>query len=247
VAVAVRDGAAYRALAQELRAGIARRDFADGRRLPTEAELSASRGVSRQTVRRAFQELVAEGAVYRVPGRGTFATPPEEQYLRQFGSVEDLMGLSQDTDLELVEPLHPRTDRDAATRLGLAGDAVVTAVFTRWHGGTPFCVTTVHLPPHLAARLDDVPELTRRGRRGRPTVIGLVDDRLEAPIAEADQAITVSLASAGVARQLDCAPGKPLLRIERLYTDVAGRPVELALSEFLPEAYTYRVRLRRTR
>ena len=65
---------AYQALREQLRSEIAAGQYRDGTRLPTESELVARHGLSRQTVRRAFQDLVAEGVVYRVPGRGTYAT-----------------------------------------------------------------------------------------------------------------------------------------------------------------------------
>ena len=41
-------------------------------------------------------------------------------------------------------------------------------------------------------------------------------------------------------------PGHPMLRVDRLYSDTFGRPVELSVSHFLPEQYTYRVTLRRS-
>jgi DNA-binding GntR family transcriptional regulator len=66
---------AYQSLASELRRAIAAGHFADGRALPTEAVLSVRHGVSRQTVRRALQELVDEDLIYRVQGRGTFVRP----------------------------------------------------------------------------------------------------------------------------------------------------------------------------
>jgi DNA-binding GntR family transcriptional regulator len=37
-----------------------------------------------------------------------------------------------------------------------------------------------------------------------------------------------------------------MLRVDRLYSDASGTPVELAVSHFLPEQYTYRVTLRRS-
>jgi GntR family transcriptional regulator len=236
---------AYRALAAELRAGILRRSFPDGR-LPTEAELARSRGLSRQTVRRAMQELVSGGMVYRVPGRGTFVTEDTGQYIRQFGSVEDLMALSLDTEFDLISPLQRRVDVAAAGRLGLDSDVVWTVAFRRVHDGIPFCLTTVHLPPEVGRLLADVPEVTEPGKRSRVTVIGLLDSRLEVPIADAEQSITVSPASPSAVEHLDCPPEQPLLRIERNYRDADGHPVELALSEFLPEHYSYRVRLRRS-
>ena len=101
-------GTAYQTLASDLRTSILQGKYADGSALPTEAELSAQHQLSRQTVRRAFQELVAEDLVYRVAGRGTFVVPADRQYLRQHGSIEELMGLSLDTELELIDPLGAR-------------------------------------------------------------------------------------------------------------------------------------------
>ncbi|MFG1945880.1 GntR family transcriptional regulator [Nonomuraea sp. NPDC048826] len=236
----------YSALAREVRNDILAGRYADGRQLPTEAEFAERHGVSRQTVRRAFQDLVAEGMVYRVPGRGTFARPREGTYLRQFGSVEDLMALSVDTRMDITVPLHRRVDVAAAGRLRLTSDAVSSLAFRRLHDAVPFCVTTVYLPPRVGGLLQDVAELAAEGATSAVTIIGLLDTRLAAPIAEADQSITVAAADPSAARHLGCAPGHPLLRIDRLYYDTEGAPVELAISHFLPEHYSYRTHLRRS-
>lgn len=237
---------AYQVVARELRAAILRRDAEDTSPLPTEAALARRHGVSRQTVRRAFQDLVAEGLVHRVRGRGTFPARDGGRYLRQFGSIDDLMALSEDTRMRVLRPLRRRVDIDGAGRLRLDSDAVHTVEFVREHGGQPFCVTTVRLPPCVGELLGDVPDLAEEGRTSAVTVIGLVDPLLEHPIAEAEQSITAVGASPGTARDLGCEPGRPLLRVDRTYVDVAGSPVELATSYFLPEHYSYRVRLRRT-
>jgi GntR family transcriptional regulator len=46
--------------------------FKDGELIPSERELVQKYGVSRITVRRAIDELVSEGYLYRVQGKGTF-------------------------------------------------------------------------------------------------------------------------------------------------------------------------------
>jgi len=56
----------------------------------------------------------------------------------------------------------------------------------------------------------------------------------------------VSVADDEVAAAVGCPPGHPMLRVDRLYSDASGTPVELAVSHFLPEQYTYRVTLRRS-
>jgi DNA-binding GntR family transcriptional regulator len=242
-----RQESAYHALARELRDAILRNSYPEGTRLPTEAELAAEHGLSRQTVRRAFQDLVAEGVVYRVPGRGTFVTPKEGQYLRQFGSVEDLMGLAIDTDLVLISALQRRVEVAAAGRLRQQSDVVATATFRRVHDGVPFCETTVYLPVNVARLLEDVPELTVPGTTSKVTVIGLLDARLQHPITEAEQSITATVAgTGGAAAPLEAPAGQALLRIDRIYYDSQEQPVELAVSHFLTDHYSYRVKLRRS-
>jgi GntR family transcriptional regulator len=240
-----RHDAAYMQLAQELRNAILRHDYPDGAQLPTEAELAERHRVSRQTVRRAFQDLVAEGMVYRVPGRGTFAAPRNGQYLRQFGSIDDLMGLSIDTTMQLVNPLRRQINLDAAGRLRLTTDGVFTLAFLRLHDDTPFCHTAVYLPPAVGELIADKTELTQPGQRGESTIIGLLDAKLPAPIIEAEQSITVGYPAPGIAEQLHCESRHALLRIDRLYLTSDAQPVELAISHFVPEHYSYRVHLRR--
>ena len=63
-------------LVADLRREIAQGIYDVGQPLPSERELSLSRGLSRTTVRRAIQLLVDEGVVYRVPGSGTYVGRP---------------------------------------------------------------------------------------------------------------------------------------------------------------------------
>lgn len=235
----------YQVVARELRAQILQGEYQDGRRLPTEVELADKYDVSRQTIRRAFQDLVSEGFVHRTRGRGTFAQPATAGYVRQVGTIDDLMGLSEDTAMEVTHPLARRVDLVGAGRLRLSSDMVYRMDFVRIHDDVRFCATTVCLPPEVGKLLTDVPELTTSGSVSRLTIIGLLDRRLRNPIAEAQQSITVDAASEAVARDLGCAPGLPTLRIDRLYVDTDGTPVEVASSHFLTEHYSYRISLRR--
>ena len=236
---------AYQTLRERLRAEIAAGRYRDGVRLPTESELAARHRLSRQTVRRAFQDLVAEGVVYRVPGRGTYAREPGRRYLRQLGSIEDLMSLSDDTSMEVLAGLRRRVDVGAASRLRLDDDIVYTVMFRRMHDGVPFVLTVVHLPESVAQPALGSAELAD-GAVGTNTVIGLLEPHLPEPIDAAAQSITVAAADDIVAGAVGCEPGHPMLRVDRLYSDTSGRPVELSVSHFLPEQYTYRVTLRRS-
>jgi DNA-binding GntR family transcriptional regulator len=48
-----------------------------GDRLPSEIELSKNFGVSRQTLRRAIDELIEEGFIERKLGSGAYITSPK--------------------------------------------------------------------------------------------------------------------------------------------------------------------------
>ena len=236
---------AYRNLAAQIRDAIRNGEYADGRQLPTEEQLSASFSVSRQTVRRAMQDLVSEGIIYRVAGRGTYPVAEEDRYVNHFGSVEELMALSLDTECQVVSPLQRKVDVETASRLRLRSDEIFTVALVRLHADIPFCYTSVYLPPRIGQLLADVGELSSPGRRSRVTVIGLIDARMKGSITAAEQSISAAGAPAIAARHLGREAGEPMLRIDRLYFDGEDDPVELAVSYFDPEHYSYRVKLRR--
>ncbi len=62
----------YEDLADDLRSKVLSGLFAPGERLPSEANLGATHGVSRPTVRQALDLLEREGYVYSAKGRGWF-------------------------------------------------------------------------------------------------------------------------------------------------------------------------------
>lgn len=71
-------------LRRQLREGV----HAPGERLPTERALARAHGVSTTTVRRALDDLVAEGLVVRRPGSGTFV-----RAARRFGDRPLVIGV----------------------------------------------------------------------------------------------------------------------------------------------------------
>ncbi|MDR3669237.1 MAG: FadR/GntR family transcriptional regulator [Holophaga sp.] len=72
---------------------ISKGEFADGGRLPTEAELSLSYGVSRPTVREALSRLRLDGVVTSRRGAGSFVLRRPDRNIKAFapiGSIADI-------------------------------------------------------------------------------------------------------------------------------------------------------------
>jgi DNA-binding GntR family transcriptional regulator len=235
---------AFRELAASLRTAIRRGEYDDGVPLPTEEYLARTHGLSRQTVRRALQELVAENLVYRVAGKGTFVLSKRNRFISDFDSVSDLLTISPETTTEIVSPPTPKLDPRNARLLQLTDDRVVSLTLLRTWNGITFGLTEIFLPLELGQLLTGLEErLSQAG--GVFTVISLIEELRPGLLDFTEQTVTAILPPQRILKQLKLPRESPLLRIERTYYDHDGKPLELAVSYFNPELYTYRVRLRR--
>jgi GntR family transcriptional regulator len=237
---------AYRALAHELRERIYRGDYEDVP-LPSEMALAEEYRLSRQTVRRAFHDLVSDGLVYRVRGKGTFVTARDTRYARSFGrlgTLDDLVQLGVDTDFEVREPLTLIDDGPISARLGDDSSRIWRAMFLRRHQERVVCRIRVYLPYRIGNALKDAPKLSGAQITSRVTVISLVQT-LGYDIDSATQMITAIASTKELAKDLGCRVGIPLLHIERLYLDYRGKGLELAVSDYIPEHFQHRTDLGR--
>src|SRR5215212_1849188 len=218
---------AYQRLAEDLRMALFEGRFKVGERMPTEAELAEMYGVHRQTVRRAFHDLVADGLVARIPGRGTFPTnfATRGHYVRSIGNIEDLQAFVG-TEMELLQQIELRSDEEAAGRLGLQSKVIAAIALRRLYEGVPFGFTHVYLPPSLGLRLAESESLPTKGPG---TVIGAL----------------AKLIPETIAALIDYEADQPCLRAERTYFDTTGTPVEVAVSFYNPNHYVYRLQMRR--
>lgn len=98
----------YMQIYRDLLAAIHSGEFAPGSRIPTEQELSERYGVSRITPKRALTQLVQEGWIERIPGRGSFVRQDRshgsdglvaEAEPRRIGFVAQDLGISYGTGL----------------------------------------------------------------------------------------------------------------------------------------------------
>lgn len=225
--------AMWQDIADALRDAIARGDYPPETTIPKETELMAMHGAGRETVRRAVIQLTAEGLVAPVRRRGTVvrARPARRPVTRSRLVYRDELGYYFDQAAQGWRPLQPPTVSrgpvpfDVAAQLGVApGEEAVVRdrIMGDLETGRPIQLATSYIPAGLAAEL---PVLA-----APDTGPGGIYDRMEeagfGPI-RWTEAIMARPPSPAEASKLRLAPGVALLRIVRLASSPADRPLEV--------------------
>jgi len=211
----------YQEIADAIRDSVALGSYAGGKVLPSEAELSAEFDASRVTIRRALETLRDDGLLAARQGFGWFvASAPLRQTLAQLGTIEGQLTESGiDAQRQILEfafvKATPRV-RDA-----LGADQVLQVKRLNLADGQPFAVVTVWCPAELGQNL------SRREVEQSPFY-----ELLGVQLLGATQIIGADAASPGDAALLDVPIGSPVLRCERLTTDIDGRPVLMSQHVF---------------
>jgi GntR family transcriptional regulator len=99
----------YAQLKQSILELIAQGTYGIGDQLPSQRELIDEYGVSHMTVRRAINELIQEGVIHAIPGKGTFVRDPKQQAeaipLRGFTEEMEKRGLKASSRLLAAESI----------------------------------------------------------------------------------------------------------------------------------------------
>ena len=212
----------YRQLYTILRREITRGVWKPGERMPSEAELIAAYGVSRITVRQAFELLVNDGLVYRRRGSGTYVSVPliEHGLNRIISFSEDMQrrGLHPSTQV-IAARLEPASEEIAA-RLDIE-PGVELAVLERLRlaDGEPMSVEKSHLIYHQCPGLLDTDFSTTLLHEA-------LRDRYGIRLTRANQAVRAVAADKMLAGRLHVHAGAPLFYIERVSFRQAGIPIE---------------------
>lgn len=242
----------YQQVASELRRAIYSGDLGPGAQLPTEAELIALHGVSRNVVRQALSELVNEGLVTRAPRRGTVVRDrralliypqrelepqPAGELLEAFAYAVTLEGRepSQDIQITIVNPVE-----EIATRLGLAdGEEAVVRRRLRFVDGQPYNTNDSYYPRWLVGNS----EIARPGdiKRGANRVL---EELGHAQVRVVDD-IWARMPTYAEAEQLQLELGTPVVVYVRVGYDADDTPVRVAVSVLPADKHLIRYELDR--
>lgn len=212
--------------------------YEDGQQLPTELQLQAEFGVSRDTIRQALAGLESDGLLRRQAGRGTFFVKPTHTTPRGklTGLAEDFSALNLDTVAELLDA-GPATGREEEARImGMAADSLFRVIRLRLFEGAPLAVHEAFVSDELAKQL-----LALDLSRG--SIVECLSRNLKLRYVEELHRVEAVVADTEWARLLAVRIGEPLLLVTRLLRLSHNRSTVLFRSWFRADRYCYTIDL----
>jgi GntR family transcriptional regulator len=221
----------YHQLSEQLTGAITSGALQPGDAFENEIALADRLGLSRPTVRRAIQELVAQGLLLRRRGLGTTVANRQIHRRAELTSLFD--------DLKREGAADPRTtvlshgiveDERAATAMGLAaGTPLLSLVRLRHAGDLPLAILRNWLPPAHSDISRE--ELEREG------LYALLRDRGVRPVV-AHQSIGARPPTPAERKYLDLRSSQPVLTMTRSAFDAVGNAVEYGDHCYRAQDYT---------
>ncbi len=231
----------YQQLSDLLREAIRRGDYGPLARLPSEHELVREYAISRITARQALAELERAGLVFRRQGRGSFvARPAVVQPLSELTGLAEAMagqGLTSTSRVLRATTVRASTLVAHALRVDV-GAPVFEIRRVRLVDGTPVSLDVSFFPPELGRRL-------AREDLERRDIFWLIENVCAVSLGAADCQIGAVAAEGEPALQLGVPSGSPLLFIDRLTYDDAGRPIDYEHLYVRADRFRYALHLER--
>jgi GntR family transcriptional regulator len=231
----------YQRLRDDLAQRINRQEWLPGDLIPSEAELAGTHGVAVGTVRKAIDQLVADGVLERRQGKGTFVRRARfNSSLFRFFRFQSPVGERRVPESRILRrDLLPAPSAVASALRIAEGEPVIFLSRLRLVDGEPLLAEEIWLEKSRFAALLDM-DTADFGDLLYP----LYEERCGRIVASAEETLTVELADPLRARLLAREAGAPLVVVERIAFDLERRPLEWRRSRGPADRFRYHVEIR---
>lgn len=211
-----------------------------GAPVPPERSLALEFDTSRTTVRQALAELVVEGRLQRVQGKGTFVAKPKvAQTLQLTSYTEDMRAQGLEPTSRLIDVGYVAATDELAERLRIrTGSRVLRVERLRLADGEPMAIETTHLS---AKRFPGLRRLLARHH----SLYTCLAEQYGVRLTEAEECIETAMATPDEASLLSIDVGLPMLLLTRHSFDEEASPVEWVKAVYRGDRYKFVARLNR--
>jgi GntR family transcriptional regulator len=233
----------YHQIEQLIRHRVAKNHYSPGSQIPSEHELCRELKVSRITVREALRQLVREGLLLKVQGKGTFVSPAAAMPLppiKYTGALEDIY--ERVLRLDVVDVDISRVPVPAMLRQLLSVPAYETELTCikrlRNINDEPFSFTVNYLPVSIGDRI-------RKEDLYSAPLMAILESDMKIPILRALETVEAAPADPEVSSRLRIPVLYPVMHITRTMYTEGDKPFELVETFYRADKYKYSVSLTR--
>ena len=208
-----------------------------GDAIPPERELCDIQGVSRMTVNKAILELVNEGTLYRVQGKGTFVSKPKEyQKLSQLkGFSEEMASKGYNTDTRILSfQIKKSTKRIQGILKIKENDEVIIIKRLRFIKGEPIAIETVWIAKEL------FPDMTEEMIEGK-SLYYILKNQYNYDLEKAEETVEPKILNTYEIQMLE----DPLNNLGLLFKKIVytnnNRPLEYTEAVYRGDKYKYEI------
>jgi GntR family transcriptional regulator len=233
----------YHQIEQLIRHRVAKNQYPPGSQIASEHELCRELKVSRITVREALRELVREGLLVKVQGKGTFVSPDASAPLppiKYTGALEDIYERVLRLDVVDVEII--RVPVPAALRQLLCvpeDEHELTCIKRLRHiNDEPFSFTVNYLPVAIGDRI-------RKEDLYSAPLMAILESDIKIPILRAAETVEAAPADPEVSSRLRIPVLYPVMHVTRTMYTEEDKPFEVVETFYRADKYKYSVSLTR--
>ncbi|MCK1992943.1 GntR family transcriptional regulator [Peribacillus muralis] len=197
-----------------------------GDMIPSEIQLQQEYSISRNTVKKALEELVQEGMLNRIQGKGTFVSAPKiEQPLTSFYSFSKIMKSRGLEPKDIIIGLKKNEARmGVSKKLQLTDNKQVYELQRlRCSGDEPIILETSYIPSHIFPNLSET-------MIEKNSLYDVMQIEYGIYVTKAKEVFEPVLIRSHESMLLQVREGNPALLLERIAYDNHGLPVEFCRS-----------------
>ena len=220
----------YLQIARSIRRQINEGRIAQGEALPSERDLCELTGASRVTIRKAVDQLINEGLLWRKQGSGTFVSERIEMPATYLGGfTEDARARGQEPGSVWLIRNYANPTREEAAKLKVSMSSVVARLGrVRLSGGEPLAIEHAVVVESLLPPIEEIGD----------SLYAALDTKGNKP-QKGRQKVRASLASPTEAGLLSIQENSEVLRIERVTWLDDGTVIEFTRSAYRGDRYEF--------
>jgi GntR family transcriptional regulator len=218
----------YAQLKQSILNALSDETLKPGDKLPTEEELCDRFGISRPVVRQAYSELISEGIITRVKGKGSFIREKEIQshFFQELSTFEDEMkrvGMTPSTKVITREIIKEKKFQDLL-HLG-PQDEILHIRFLYLGNTVPMVIADTYVP------VEFFPDLINKDIENRP-LYHIFESDYNRYIVMARRTVDAIIVSDQGAGLLNVPKGSAIYEVRTIATDIEDRILEYSCAGY---------------